>query len=162
MKTLYIIRHAKSSWSFELPDIDRPLGKRGRKDVFKVGHYLASKFTMPQQMITSPASRALHTALFISDLWGYPEEEIQIEPEIYHGSISGMINALSRIHTPDTLALFGHNPGLTDLANELSDASIVNIPTCGVVGIHFNINSWEELSNKKGQHFMFLQPKALS
>jgi len=161
MKTLYIIRHAKSSWSFNLKDFDRPLGARGRKDVKKVGKYLDDQLDCPQLMITSPASRAFYTALFVADAWGYPEEKIVLDPAFYHGSPHGIIKTLAGLERDSSVAIFGHNPGFTELANSLSDISTDNIPTCGVVGIRFDMNSWKDLNKNRGQHFTFIKPKTL-
>ena len=161
MKTLYIIRHAKSSWSFNLRDFDRPLGERGRGDVKKVGKYLKDNLDLPKLMIASPASRAFYTSLFIADAWGYPEEKIVLDPAFYHGSPSGIIKTLSGLGNASSVAIFGHNPGLTDLTNTISDASIDNIPTCGVVGIEYKMDSWKSLDKVRGQQFIYITPKSL-
>ncbi|XOV93355.1 MAG: histidine phosphatase family protein [Bacteroidota bacterium] len=161
MKTLYIIRHAKSSWSFDLKDFDRPLGERGRKDVTRMGKYLAQHYAAPELIISSPASRAFYTALFIADQWNYPEERIRLASSFYHGSPAGILKELMGLENQNSVAIFGHNPGLTDLANNLSDKYLDNISTCGVVGINFNINNWGQLENSKGNQFIFLKPKDL-
>ncbi len=161
MKTLYIIRHAKSSWSFDLRDFDRPLGDRGRRDVKKIGKYLQDNLDPPKLMITSPASRAFYTALFIADAWGYPEYKIVLDPAFYHGSPNGIIKTLSALGNISSVAIFGHNPGLTDLANTISDANIDNISTCGVIGIEYKMDSWKSLDKVRGQQFVSITPKSL-
>ena len=161
MKTLYIVRHAKSSWSFDLRDFDRPLGERGRKDVRNMGKYLQGNLDRPKLMITSPASRAFYTALFLADAWGYPEEKIVLDPAFYHGSPNGIIKTLRGLGNESSVAIFGHNPGLTDLANTISQSYIDNIPTCGVVGIRFEMDQWKNLDRTKGQQFTYITPKTL-
>jgi phosphohistidine phosphatase len=128
---MYIIRHAKSSWNFEFDDFDRPLGERGRRDVLKMAWHIADKFPKPEKIITSPASRALYTALHFADAWGYPEDKIIAEDRLY-SAYSDMIVRLVLEYPNQHIALFGHNPGLTDFANRFR-ADIENIPTCGFV-----------------------------
>ena len=79
MKTLYLIRHAKSSWAFDLSDHERPLGKRGRKDVIKMGQHLAEHQPKPEVLISSTASRAFYTALHICDQMGIDERQIRLD-----------------------------------------------------------------------------------
>ena len=150
MKTLFLIRHAKSSWNFDLRDHDRPLGKRGRRDVIKMGAFLEKNVKCPDKIISSTASRALNTATFLCDFWNYPEEQIMITPDLYHADTAAMIKIIAT-QKENTIALVGHNPGLTDLLNELADKWVSNIPTCAVVGIQFEIDKWHEITEKKGE-----------
>jgi len=160
MKTLYIIRHAKSSWSFnQLDDFNRPLGKRGRKDVLEMGKHVASKHTCPNQFITSSASRAFYTALHYADSWGFPEQEISIEPALYHADEDEIIELIKNDAREDKLAIFGHNPGFTGLANLLTGKYIDNIPTCAVYVIEFDIREWDDIENVKGKQIAFYKPK---
>ncbi len=126
-----------------------------------MGKYLRDNLDCPALMIASPASRAFYTALFIADHWGYPELKLQPEPSFYHGSPRDIINTLSKLGPPSSVAIFGHNPGLTDLADDLSDSSIDNIPTCGVVGVRFEIDQWKSIGKVRGKQFTFLTPKTL-
>lgn len=160
MKTLYIIRHAKSSWNFDLPDHDRPLGSRGRKDVRKVGKYLSKKAPPPKMMITSTASRAFYTALFIADRWGYPEEEIILSKELFHAEVDGIVKIISR-NTGDSVAIFGHNPGFTKLFTHLTDEYLDNLPTCGVIAVNFDIDSWADIGQGKGKKSFTAFPKKI-
>lgn len=161
MKTLYIIRHAKSSWDFELEDHDRPLNSRGRADVRKIGQYLSHHEETPDLMISSTASRALYTALFIADEWGYAEDEIRLYPTLYHASPKTILEILSEIKGANSVALFGHNPGLTDLINLFDYSFMDNLPTCGVCSFTFDIASWKEIKNAKGQRKADISPKNL-
>lgn len=160
MKTLYIIRHAKSSWSFNLDDHDRPLGVKGRRDVRRVGKYLSEQVSTPEAMISSTASRALYTALFIADEWGFPEEQLLITRDLFHAGTSNVLEVISKSQG-ESLAIFGHNPGFTDLVNALQNDYLDNLPTCGVVGISFDIRSWQNVRGAKGKLLFHITPKKL-
>ncbi len=162
MKTLYIVRHAKSSWSFDLPDADRPLGVRGRRDAPRVGKYLSDNERTPDLMLSSPASRALYTALIIADEWGYPEEEIVLAKGLYHTSSSELLEILKeQDDDKNTIAIFGHNPGFTDLANELGTEYLDNLPTSGVCAYEFDVDAWAEITSKNASRKFLVLPKRL-
>lgn len=161
MKKLFIVRHAKSSWDFpELDDYDRPLNKRGKKNAPEMGKRLAIKSVKPGAMVTSPAKRAASTARRIAEQLSYPVSDIRKEPMLYHGSVTNMIHVIrSAPDAVETLMIFGHNPGLTDLANRLSGSDIYNIPTCGIAEIDFNVGSWQEIEQGSGSLVSFDFPK---
>lgn len=161
MKTLFIIRHAKSSWNFDLPDIDRPIGTRGRRDVVKIGKHLSLNEPTPQLILSSPASRALHTALFLADYWNYPEEDIQIHKGLYHSSAESTLQILSGLDDPDSVAIFGHNPGFTELANNFLKEYLDNLPTCGVIRMELDIEKWSQISRAKLYDHAMIFPKKL-
>lgn len=160
-KTLYIVRHAKSSWNFDLPDEDRPLGLRGRLDVVKVGKHLAINENTPDVMISSPASRALYTALFIADEWGYPEAEIHLEKRLYHASAEQILTVISEQKTADSIVIFGHNPGFTELVNFFSEDYLDNLSTCGVFAFTFEMESWSNIGKATPTLKMKIKPKRL-
>lgn len=160
MKTLYVIRHAKSSWTFNLDDHDRPLGLRGRRDVRIMGKYLSENVPTPDAMISSTASRALHTALFLADEWGFPEEQMLITKELFHAGPGDILEVISRA-SGDSLAIFGHNPGFTDLVNRLQGEYLDNLSTCAVMGISLDISSWQEVRKAKGKRLFLVTPKRL-
>jgi phosphohistidine phosphatase len=161
MKTLYLIRHAKSSWAFDLPDHDRPLGKRGRKDVTKMGAYLAEHQPEPEVLISSTASRAFYTALHMCDQYGIDEGRIRLEKKLFHAGSQEILAIIQSAPSCDRLAIFGHNPGFTDAANQLANTTIENVPTCGVVGISFDINSWSDVTFGSGKQWLFYSPKGV-
>jgi len=160
MKKLYIIRHAKSSWNFDLDDHDRPLGFRGRKDVKKVGRFLSQNIETPDLMISSSANRALSTALFLADEWGYPEEEIVLSQSLYHAEPNDIIDTLKE-QNEDCIAIFGHNPGFTELANKFVPDYISNVPTTGCLGIAFDVDQWSEIDKSNAEQLFFHTPKSL-
>jgi phosphohistidine phosphatase len=143
MKTLILARHAKSSWKHpELPDLLRPLNRRGEQDAPMMGERLAKRAVEPDLIVSSPATRALATAEAIAREIGYPEEDILADERLYGASSFDLIEIIQELDVHlDHVMLFGHNPGLTDLANDLG-CDIDNIPTCGVVELQFDIGSW--------------------
>jgi phosphohistidine phosphatase len=164
MKKLFVVRHAKSSWDFpELDDFDRPLNKRGKKSAPEMGKRLAKRGVKPDAMITSSAKRALSTARQIAKALLFPKSEIAKEDQFYHGSNQDVIEILQNVDDKiSTLMIFGHNPGLTDLVNYLSDSNVYNIPTCGVAEIDFEISTWKLLGKQKGKLVKFDFPKKVS
>ena len=161
MKKLFIVRHAKSSWDHpELDDYDRPLNKRGKRNAPEMGQRLANRKVKPDAMVTSPAKRAAATARRIAEQISFPVSDIQKEAMLYHGSVTNMINVIQATSDAvDSLMIFGHNPGLTDLANRLSGSDIYNIPTCGIVEIEFSVAHWKEIELSTGKLVTFDFPK---
>jgi len=162
MKTLYLIRHAKSSWDFpHLSDSERPLNKRGKRDAPDMGDRLAKKGLFPDLMLSSPANRALTTCRVIAGKLGYPEEAIETDKKIYHAGVDELLKVIRQIDdTWNTVCLFGHNPGFTDFANELTHSDIYNIPTCGVFACSFSIDSWKDAGYGKGKRIFYDYPKS--
>lgn len=147
MKTLVIVRHAKSSWADPfLPDDQRPLTKRGNRDAPLMGARLAEWGPPVDRVISSPAVRALVTAELITQEMGLPWDEIQVENDLYHATEYEVLDLIQEQEDYlDGLMLFGHNPGLTYLVNDLSDLDLDNLPTCGVVILQFDVESWSEV-----------------
>jgi phosphohistidine phosphatase len=161
MKTLVIVRHGKSSWDDpSLSDHQRPLAKRGLKDAPKMGARLADWGPPIDRVISSSAVRALATAELVTGEMGLPWDEIQVEDALYHATEYEM---LELIHDQedylDGLMLFGHNPGMTCLVNDLSDLDLDNLPTCGVVILQFNVESWSEIGDVLASSASYDYPK---
>ena len=163
MKTLYLVRHAKSSWKFpELRDFDRPLNGRGKRNAPDMGKRLKAMGILPDLLIASPANRALTTARKIAENIGYPVEDILENDDIYHGSENTLLQVIkSADGDVNELMLFGHNPGFTDLANLLGDQWIDNIPTCGIVALGFDVTDWSEVTPGTGRNLFFDYPKKI-
>ena len=164
MKTLYVIRHAKSSWDdTALPDFDRKLNERGKRDAPRMGKRLKEKEIYPDLVISSPAKRAISTAKRVTGALGYPKKNIKTDHQLYHANedkILTVINSINDKH--DTVFLFGHNPGLTDFVNTIMEieVNIDNVPTCGIVAIKFRADSWKDISWASGKLIFFDYPKA--
>ena len=151
MKTLVIVRHAKSSWKdLSLSDHQRPLNKRGKRDAPLMGARLAQWELPVDRVISSSAVRALTTAEIITQEMGLPWDEIHIEDGLYHASEDEMLDLIREQDDHiEGLMLFGHNPGMTYLVNDLSDLDLDNLPTCGVVVLKFDVYSWEEVGESE-------------
>lgn len=161
MKTLYIVRHAKSSWKFpELEDHDRPLNKRGKRDAPFMGSLMKSRNVLPELMLSSSANRALTTAKVIAEKTGYDPEKIVVERDIYMADSDDILEILQRQNDKyGSIMIFGHNPGFTDLVNELADEDIDNVPTCGIAKLVLNSESWTELDFGSCELEFFEYPK---
>lgn len=161
MKTLYLIRHAKSSWDNEgITDFDRPLNKRGNRDAPFMALLLKNEKVLPDLIISSPAVRAISTAEIFAEELNYKLEKILSEKSLYLCGIKELEAIVQSI--PDTnkiVFLFGHNPAITNYANHLGNKFITNIPTCGIVGIEFKEKSWREVERSNGKTFRFEFPK---
>lgn len=149
MKTVVIVRHGKSSWEDPfLSDHQRPLAKRGLKDAPKMGARLADWGPPVDRVISSSAVRALTTAELVTQEMGLPWDEIQVDDALYHATESEMLELIQdQEDYLDGLMLFGHNPGMTYLVNDLSDLDLDNLPTCGVVILQFEVESWSEIGD---------------
>ena len=159
MKKLYLIRHAKSSWKdLELEDFDRPLNKRGRLNAPFMGETLKSKNVKPELILSSPALRAKTTALIIAKEVGY-FKNIVYKEEIYEASVGALHEIVTQVGDEiHALFLFGHNPSLNELAQKYVGFED-NIPTCGVLEIEFDCDSWSEIDRENSKIVSFEYPK---
>lgn len=160
-KQLLLIRHAKSDWgSASLTDFNRPLNRRGNTNAPEMAERMVKQRIVPQLIVSSPAVRALTTAQYFAKTWHIANEDIVTEKAIYEANVKTLLGVIN--HLPDQfeqIALFGHNPGLTDLANYLSNGHIYNMPTCSIVIIEFPFDSWNEISSDTGKVVLFDYPK---
>jgi len=161
MKILYLVRHAKSSWKFpDLDDFERPLNKRGKRDAPAMGHFLKDKNIKPDIIITSPAVRASVTTKIISNIISYPLSRVKYADDIYEADITSLLNVVKSIKDKYKSAMIvGHNPGLTDFANILTNSRVDNIPTCGILSTNLSINSWQDISANCGSTNFYNFPK---
>lgn len=161
MKTLYLMRHAKSSWDFpQLNDHDRPLNERGRDDAPLMGEQLASRDINPELILCSTAVRALSTATLVAHKLGYNLEKIQTDEEIYKADRRQLLSIIQQI--PDDIEsamLVAHNFTISELANKLSPEPIADMPTAAVVALQFNCNTWLEISKENGDLLFYDFPK---
>lgn len=159
-KQLLLIRHAKSDWgNADLRDFDRPLNKRGKANAPDMAERLVRQRIVPDLIVSSPALRALTTANFFATAWKIAPEAIQKEPTIYEASIKSLVSVINKIDNRyDRIALFGHNPGLTDLANYF-DGHIDNMPTCSVLMLEFPFDDWRMVSADTGKVLLYDYPK---
>lgn len=164
MKTLYLLRHAKSSWKYpELPDLERPLNKRGKIDAPRMGSWLKEQEMIPEHIISSHSVRTLATISKIAHSIGLKGERVEADPRLYHSSPSTLLSIIRSCKPGlNSLMLVGHNPGLTELAGQLCPAEAVeNIPTCGLYAIQFHTTQWKEAGPETAAFLCFQYPKKL-
>jgi phosphohistidine phosphatase len=161
MKNLFLVRHGKSDWSVSgQKDFDRELNGRGRSDAPKMGRKLYEMEARPDIIISSPAARARLTAEFVCEQLKYDPEKILYNEDIYEASVRTLLGVINGIEDKySRVMIFGHNPGFTFLAEYLTKKEIGNIPTCGVVNIEFDLDSWKEVSGGNGELKSFIYPK---
>jgi phosphohistidine phosphatase len=161
MKTLTLLRHAKSSWDEPgLADHDRPLNNRGEHDVPRMASRLADAGIRPSLILSSPALRAWTTAKLVAREIGYPIEFLQREPNLYLASAKTLIDVIGRQEKRfNNVVLVGHNPGLTDLAQHLVPGVTDNIPTCGLVSVFIDADEWDIRARDKVRLNVFDFPK---
>jgi phosphohistidine phosphatase len=160
MKRLILIRHAKSAWDNPaLDDHDRPLADRGLHDAPKMANRLLARDIYPDLLISSTALRAKATAEFIARALGHRAEEIVLERSLFHASYRSILGHLrSQDDRYNTIMIFGHNPGLTDLVNYLG-GDIDNLPTCGQYGFMLKSTYWNDLRPETVDTWFFDYPK---
>ena len=160
MKTLFLVRHAKSSRNDpSLPDRDRPLDDRGKQDGPKMGKRLAQRDVKPDLLLSSPALRALTTAQLIAEEIGYKPKDIVVDDRLYASDaddLLAVIRALDR--NLNRVMLFGHNPEFTDLAHRLS-SEFIEMPTCAIVEFNFDTKAWSDVGERKPAKVIFDYPK---
>ena len=162
MKTIIIIRHAKSSWSdLRWDDFDRPLNKRGKRNAPFMGQKLKEKKIMPDVILSSPAKRARKTAIAIAKAIDYPKKKIIFDENMYHSDAMYLLELVRNQDDEDeTIMLFGHNPDFNDFADILLKQNpVYNIPTTGIYCIKFDVDSWEKVQKGKGEAVFFDYPK---
>jgi phosphohistidine phosphatase len=164
MKTIYIVRHAKSSWDdIMLSDHERPLNKTGIRKTARIVEYLKKKEISPDLFISSSAVRAKSTAFQIAKGLGYPVEKVQIEEELYHTDENGIFSMLFGLPDDiDSVMLFGHNPTLTYFVNNFIRPEIDNLPTTGVVSVGFSTDKWEKMAEAEFRLNFVVFPGMLS
>lgn len=170
MKTVYLLRHAKSSWVDEtLDDFERPLAKRGRHAAEAMAHYVAKKAITPQQILCSPAKRTQQTLECLQDVLG-AAVPTRFEKPIYMASAGTLLRRLRRVSDGlESVMLVGHNPGLEQLAGilahggDLSAHRLINSGfTAGALAvIEADVEHWADLRQGCGRLKAFIRPKDL-
>lgn len=166
MKTLLLIRHAKSSWANALQsDYDRPLNERGKGDAPRIGERLRALSILPDEIVASTAKRAAQTAKLIATAIGFDHSKIRWMDKLYHCNSEVFEEVVRDLDdTCKTVFIVAHNPGVTEFANSLdTNFRIDNMPTCGVVGAHTEqASAWSDFMRAVKEVFLFEYPKKLS
>jgi len=161
MKTLTLVRHAKSSWEdHSLADRDRPLNKRGKRDAPEMGRRIAAAGIRPSLIVSSPAVRAWTTAKIIANEIGYPREFLQRDNRLYLASVNGILDVIvAQDPGFNSLMLVGHNPGFTDFANYLVPGLTNNMPTASVVSVELDSEDWSLYDKPASELLLYDFPK---
>lgn len=161
MKTLLLVRHAKSDWGDPgLSDFDRPLNERGKEDAPAMALRLHDKKIRVDAFIASPAKRAKKTATIFAKQYGVDKDDIIFRDELYGAATTVFYDViLSANNKLNSIAIFSHNPGITDFANLLTSTRVDNIPTCGVFAIKADCKSWDAFKDAKKEFYFFYYPK---
>jgi phosphohistidine phosphatase len=160
MKTLSLIRHAKSSWgNAALPDRDRPLNERGLRDVATMGQRLAQRGVKPDVMLSSPATRALTTAEHLVKALGMARKDIVVIEGLYAAPADDLLATIQALDDKHKrVMLVAHNPGLTDLAHHFA-SEITEMPTCAIAEFRFAASSWAGIGEARPAQVVFDHPK---
>jgi phosphohistidine phosphatase len=164
MKSILVIRHAKSSWDDATQqDFDRPLNERGKIDSPRMARRLLAKSIAIDAFISSPAKRARKTAILFAEEYNYDKEKIIFIPELYHASPADFFTAIAKAPAnAATIAIFSHNPGITEFVNMLTDVRVDDMPTCAIFGVQAGIQNWLDFKEAKKTFWLFDYPKSLS
>lgn len=159
MKTLVLARHAKSDWTQDLPDEERPLNGRGKKDAPRMGEILRSHGFLPDLVISSHAVRARSTAEKVADALGYTSS-IRIDNRIYLAGTSSLLSVIRDIpETAESAMIFGHNPDMEMMVQMLLSAKgMTPMPTCAFACLELH-GPWAETGKQPAALKWFLIPK---
>ncbi len=158
MKTLLIMRHAKSAYPPGISDdFDRPLNKRGRADLPRIAHLLAAYGPRPEFVLASAARRAHQTATGLVEALGLPASTLHLDDALYLSSPSTLTQAGASLpDSAQTSLIIAHNPGLEEWIGELTGAHIA-LPTAGLAAVELGIHAWAEIS--RGRLLYFVVPR---
>jgi phosphohistidine phosphatase len=165
VKTVYLLRHAKSSWSNpQLDDLERPLNKRGTRNATFMGERLGASEQIPDLLISSPALRARSTAELFSRACGFPPGEVVEHADLYFSGPGAIEDAIKdQDDEYQSLMLVTHNPDITTFVNSIASAPYIgNVPTSGLVKLVSDIYHWRDWSGADAQFEYFDYPKKFS
>lgn len=161
MKTLLLIRHAKSSWDSTVTlDFERPLNERGKNDAPIMAQRILDKKISIDAFVSSPAKRARKTAEIFMKKYEVAEEKLTLVPALYEASVDDFYRAVEQLADDHTsIALFSHNPGITDFINSLECSPVYNMPTCAIYALKIKTKHWKEFRIADKEFLFFDYPK---
>lgn len=160
MKSIYLIRHAKSDWGVDVDDFDRPLNDRGKRDAPVMAKRLKLRNVDIDAFVSSPAKRALKTAKLFADEFGMAHDQIDLKPELYMAPSATFYSVLESLdNSLNSVIIFSHNNGITEFANSLGVANIDNMPTCSVFAFTVEAENWTQIRTAQKQFVFFDYPK---
>lgn len=164
MKKLIFVRHGRAEDPDpEISDFERSLTLKGKIISRQMARKLIDKEKFPGLMITSPAFRAIETALIFAEEFGIEYEKIIINSALYYKmNFQALTEIISQASDDiDEITLFGHNPSFTDIADKLCKGGCDFLPKSGVIGISFNTGTWSEIRQNTGKTEYFLKPEKI-
>ena len=161
MKTLILIRHAKSSWAnIGQSDFDRPLNERGQKDAPEMARRLVEKKLRVEQIVHSGSVRTTETMNLFRKVLGLDKKFCISIQELYHASVFQLEETVSVLDDRyDTIALIGHNPGITEFVNTLTNLRTDNMPTCAMFAVRVDTQSWRTFQQAEKTFLFYDYPK---
>jgi phosphohistidine phosphatase len=160
VKTLLIVRHAKSDWGHAgLPDHDRPLNDRGRRDAPAMARRLAERGTVPDRIRSSTALRARTTAAAFAETFGREASTVELDATMYATSVEHLLDLVAELDDADSaVMLVGHNPEFSEFATRLTGEG-VELPTCTVAEVRLPIERWADAAGSAGELVRVDTPK---
>ncbi|WP_276480756.1 SixA phosphatase family protein [Paraflavitalea pollutisoli] len=164
MKHILIIRHAKSSWDDPgQPDFERPLNDRGKRDAPQMAQRLIARSITIDAFISSTAKRARKTATLFAEEFKVDKDSVILVRELYHAAPQQFFDAISQApDKADTIALFSHNPGITEFVNMLTEVRIDDMPTCAIFGVQVDTAHWAQFREAAKTFWFFDYPKSFT
>ena len=161
MKTLLLLRHAKSSWKdSDVRDFDRPLNQRGLKAAPAIGRLIKKRKLQPDLVLSSPAERARQTTQLVIEAAGL-KTELRYDERIYEASVARLLEIVSELDDEaGFVMLVGHNPGFEELL-EILTGEAHNLPTAALAWIELNIEKWNKVRAGSGRLEWLVKPKKL-
>ncbi len=161
VKKIIFVRHAKSSWNSGVSrDIDRPLNQRGRRDAPIMAQKLKELCPNVDGILLSPSKRTRETATYFKKVYSLSEEQTLRIHELYHGSLYDVLDAVHSLPEDWSVAiLFGHNPGMTYVAEYFGLKDVINVPTCGILLVESKSGDWASLNDANSKIKTFEYPK---
>lgn len=162
MKTLFLLRHAKSNWKdASLPDFERPLNERGQQSAPLMGKFMRRQKLRPDLILCSPAERARQTVALVIEAASF-KAEMRYDERIYAASVARLLTVVSQIdESAGKVLLVGHNPGLEELVESLT-GEVRHMPTASLAHITLNIEHWADACERSGELVRLIKPKELA
>ena len=154
MKTITFLRHSKSSWDYDVSDVNRPLNEFGIKKIKKVSNLSIDTFNQVEIFFSSPANRAIHTCIILANSLEIDLKKISIRKELYTFDMLEVFDFIKQINDKySNIVLVGHNPAYTEISNYFSENKILNLPTARWFCLKFDTDSWSKTIGLKPIHY---------
>ena len=154
MKTITFLRHSKSSWDYDVSDVNRPLNEFGIKKIKKLSNLSTNTFNQVEIFFSSPANRAIHTCIILANSLEIDLKKISIRKELYTFDMLEVFDFIKQINDKySNIVLVGHNPAYTEISNYFSENKILNLPTARWFCLKFDTDSWSKTIGIKPIHY---------